>query len=544
MSSELQKRLRQLREHFASELPAKLTQLNELWIQARKDACPESYATLQGACHKLAGSSGTFGFDALGNSTRHLEQLLEPAVEGAPASEALLEQLQELIDKLPGYATLEPVVDDAVSAWRQPLTPLALRPVYVVDDDAFQRATIAATLEDNNYEVISCHSLAELKKQLSQRDPGAIIMDLAFPEGPMAGSELIAQFKKDRLLQIPVLFISSHNNVYARLEAVRAGGDAYFPKPLDISALSERLDYLVAKGKIDPYRVLVIDDDEFQAQYHADILQGAGLEVARLSKPLQILEMMAEFKPELLLLDLHMPECSGVELANMLRQHRAYEDVPIVFLSAESDVKRHFEARLVGADDFLVKPIEDHLLVASVVNRVQRARSLQQQVTRDSMTSLLNHEKLLEELHREVSRADRQGTPMSYCMLDIDNFKQVNDTYGHSVGDSVIKSFADLLKRRLRRTDIVGRYGGEEFGVVMVGSGIEEALQVADSIRSDFEVIEHHSGTERFCVTVSAGIAESCDFPDRQALVEAADKALYTAKSGGRNQVCVNTSAC
>ncbi len=543
MSSELQNRLRQLRQHFARELPAQLTQLQALWMQARQDTCPDSYAMLQGACHKLAGSSGTFGFDALGSRSRHLEQLLEPLVEGEPASQLLVEQLQTLIEDLPRYATLAPVVEDKMHAWKQPVIPLALRPIYVVDDDDFQRATIAETLKDQHYEVISCDSLAELDRQIYQREPGAIIMDLAFPEGPMAGSERIARFKKDLLLQVPVLFISSHNNVHARLEAVRAGGDAYFPKPLDIRALSERLDYLVAKGKIDPYRVLVIDDDESQTQYQANVLRGAGLEVATLSMPLRILEMMAEFKPELLLLDLHMPQCSGVELANMLRQHRAYEDVPIVFLSAEFDVKKHFEARLVGADDFLVKPIDEHLLVASVVNRVQRARSLQRQVTRDSMTALLNHEKLLEELQREVSRAGRQGTPMSFCMLDIDHFKRVNDTYGHSVGDSVIKSFADLLKRRLRRTDIVGRYGGEEFGVVMAGSDREEALQVLDSIRSDFAVIEHHCGTQRFCVTVSGGVAEAGDFSEQQALIEAADKALYMAKNGGRNQVCINPPA-
>ncbi|MET0015540.1 MAG: response regulator [Sedimenticola sp.] len=544
MSGDLQHRLRQLREHFAEQLPEKFSVIEASWREyAEKEFPVETARELQNLFHKLAGSSGTFGFERLGHHARMLEHQLDSLVSGEPMDEVLRESLQEGIARLPALAGKNHSLETVFLGHQASVAPLALRPIYVVEDDAEQRDFIAATLRDQDYEYELFDSLDLLERRIAEQPPGAIIMDMAFPEGPTAGSELIARIKGESLLQVPVLFISVHNTIQSRLEAVRAGGDAYFAKPLQPRELIERLDYLVAKGKVDPYKVLIVDDDKALADYHASVLRSAELEVAVLTQPLEILDIMAEFKPELLLLDLNMPECNGVDLANLLRQHTAYDNLPIVFLSAESDVKRHFEARLVGADDFLVKPIDEQFLIAAVANRVQRARSAEQQMTRDSMTSLLNHEKLLDELDREMVLAEREGHELCYCMFDIDHFKRVNDTYGHVVGDVVIKQFAELLKRRLRRTDVVGRYGGEEFALVMPNTEPGEARTVCEELRLEFADFVHYAGLEEFSVTVSGGIALMSDYPDPRSLVEAADSALYLSKEGGRNRISMNTPA-
>ncbi|MES9904213.1 MAG: response regulator [Sedimenticola sp.] len=539
MSSDLQHRLRQLRDNFAEGLPEKIAEIGLLWDELCDGGRSADQAgRLQHIFHKLAGSGGTFGFNHLGHQARALEKHMEPLAAGEPMADAQRENIQKLIEKLPTAAKAdsgnEQHQEHAV------VTPLALRPIYVVDDDSGQREFIAATLRDQDYSVVLCDSLQQLEEQIVQQPPGAIIMDMGFPEGPLASSELIARIKAEQLLQVPVLFISVHNSVDARLQAVRAGSDAYFSKPLRPKDLVERLGYLVAKGKVEPYKILIVDDDEELAEYHARVLRSVQLVVTVLNQPLNILEVMAEVKPELLLLDLNMPDCTGVELASLLRQHDAYDTLPIVFLSGESDVAKHFEARLVGADDFLVKPIDEQFLIAAVVNRVQRARSVEQHVTRDSMTSLLNHEKLLDELHRALLLAEREVQPLSYCMFDIDHFKRVNDNHGHMVGDAVIKRLAELLRQRLRRTDIIGRYGGEEFGVVMPSTGLDEALSVCNIIRNVFSEIDHYDGLNQFRVTVSGGVALSSDYPVQADLIVAADSALYVSKESGRNRISIS----
>ena len=157
-------------------------------------------------------------------------------------------------------------------------------------------------------------------------------------------------------------------------------------------------------------------------------------------------------------------------------------------------------------------------------------------MVRDSLTGLYNHTEIKNQLVREVARARRQETACCFAMVDIDFFKRVNDTYGHPAGDRVIKSLSRLLRQRLREVDLVGRYGGEEFAVVLVGVGCEAAAKLLNSLREDFSRLRHVSEGAEFSVTFSCGVAEVAHFDE---VVEAADRALYQAKHGGRNQVVI-----
>ncbi|HNP26727.1 MAG TPA: GGDEF domain-containing protein, partial [Nitrosomonas sp.] len=152
-----------------------------------------------------------------------------------------------------------------------------------------------------------------------------------------------------------------------------------------------------------------------------------------------------------------------------------------------------------------------------------------------------NHTAIKEQLGREIVRSNRLKTPLSFAMIDVDFFKKVNDTYGHAAGDRVLKSLARLLKQRLRGTDIVGRYGGEEFAVIMTDTNAPEAAKVIEEIRKVFSRLLHMNDNREFKVTFSCGIADIKHFPDVKSVSEAADKALYDAKRKGRNQVTINT---
>jgi diguanylate cyclase (GGDEF)-like protein len=237
-------------------------------------------------------------------------------------------------------------------------------------------------------------------------------------------------------------------------------------------------------------------------------------------------------------MDLYMPECSGVEAARVVRQEAEYLSVPIVFLSTEAGRERQLAAMETGADDFLQKPIAEDQLIAAVKIRAARFRSLAEQINRDSLTGLLNHISFKLQLEAELSRTVRAGSPLTLAMLDIDHFKRVNDTYGHPVGDRVIRGVATLLRKRLRKSDLIGRYGGEEFAVVMPDTDCEAAIRVLNELRENCAQIVCCSGEQEFSCTLSIGVATSSGYADMGALIRAADGALYEAKRGGRNRIC------
>jgi diguanylate cyclase (GGDEF)-like protein len=256
--------------------------------------------------------------------------------------------------------------------------------------------------------------------------------------------------------------------------------------------------------------------------------------------PTQVIPIMIENKPELVILDMYLPGCNGAEVARLIRQEDAFVGIPIIFLSAEQERSKQLRAIESGGDDFLTKPVDPHRLVHLVRTRAGRTRSMRRLMERDSLTGLLNHSYLLEVLEREMQRAARIESSLSFIMIDIDHFKSVNDTYGHLVGDHVLRSLSRLLVERLRKTDTVGRYGGEEFGVVLFNTAPEDAKRIMDELRESFGRISFHADGEEFSVTFSSGIAQFPERSEPSTLVEAADHALYVAKENGRNQVVLS----
>jgi diguanylate cyclase (GGDEF)-like protein len=234
---------------------------------------------------------------------------------------------------------------------------------------------------------------------------------------------------------------------------------------------------------------------------------------------------------------MYMPVCNGIELSRVIRQIDAFVSIPIVFLSSEMNLKKQLTAMSTGGDDFLTKPIQPDHLISSISLRAERMRIIRSFMHCDSLTGLLNHTKIKEQMDIAVDRARRRKGTLAVAMIDIDRFKAINDTYGHPAGDRVIKSLANLLRQRLRRTDIIGRYGGEEFVVILDDTEAEKALILLDEIRVNFSGIKHQSEGREFHSTFSCGIAAFPQCPDETFLANTADKALYEAKNSGRNRV-------
>ncbi len=237
-------------------------------------------------------------------------------------------------------------------------------------------------------------------------------------------------------------------------------------------------------------------------------------------------------------MDFQLDDCNGIELTRVIRQDPLFANLPIVFLSAEEGWSEQQQAMQNGSDGFLKKPIADADLIRAVSVRIERFRTLRALISQDSLTGLLDHISFKLRLETELDRSRRNGRPLSVALVDIDHFKKVNDTHGHPVGDRVIKSIAHLLHKRLRKSDIVGRYGGEEFIVAMPDTTQSCALELIDGLREQFGHLHYASSNGDFACTFSAGVASCPPLRSVEDIVTSADQALYEAKRSGRNRVC------
>ncbi len=285
---------------------------------------------------------------------------------------------------------------------------------------------------------------------------------------------------------------------------------------------------------------MIIEDQHTVASYYQMVLKMSGLDAQIAANPGNILEQMREFHPDLILMNTFLPEVNPSDLARVIRQIDDFVSIPIIFLSSEDDFGKRIEALDLGGDDFLVKPIKASHLMAVVRSRLERSKTLRSYMVHDSLTNLLNHTAFRSVLTQEVNRCKRQQAAMALAMMDIDHFKMVNDKYGHAAGDSALKGLSRLLQQRLRKSDIVGRYGGDEFVALLIDCEAEQALKIMDEIRIHFSEIEFYPNDARsLSLTFSCGISTYPKFQSAESLSDSADQALYIAKAGQRNRVVI-----
>ncbi|WP_341706713.1 diguanylate cyclase [Halopseudomonas sp.] len=530
-SEQLVAQLAVLEERFRQRLNDELDALNQLANQLQTN--PAALQDLRDRLHKLAGSSGTFGYAKLGERCRELEVQAQAELDAPQPSPQALDAL--------GIATqhLHLLLQHNENSQDEPqrLEPLSSddgeqRHIGLLIQDPAMREQMERTLSSFGYQ-ISCFATPATMQGAGL---DAVIIDASPP-----GSRLLEDtiFHKPCAQALPLLVISSQDNFHSRLQAVRAGATGFFTKPVDLPELESRLERCFNTQQGGPFRVLIVDDDTELSARYALVLSNAGMLIDTLSDPNQLLDKMHNFSPEVVLMDLSMPEYSGPELAQVIRLNDDWLRVPIVYLSAETNAERQMSALLKAGDDFITKPISDSALLTTVYARAQRARMVSDALARDSLTGLLKHADIKEQVELEGERAQRSKTPLAIAMIDIDHFKQVNDQHGHASGDSVIRALSNLLRQRLRKVDRLGRYGGEEFVAVLPGCSQQDAVNILDNIRQAFEALQFSAEQSQFNCTFSAGIS-TCSAPewDTSALLEQADRALYHAKKAGRNRIC------
>ncbi|MEH6354585.1 MAG: diguanylate cyclase [Marinobacter sp.] len=504
-----------------------------------------SLQTLHQALHKLAGSAGTFGLEQLGNQAHELErQVVTQLKLKGESTKALL--LSGWVEQLQAALRADESRNAGVGVETITAEKNEDRPhIWLLERDLILADYIGQQLRGFGFNVLHLSDAQDLE-QSNMRPPDMLLVDHRASESP----ELKADpetFWRDRLTSFacPIIFTGAEESFTARLHALRSGGRSYFTKPLDVPQLAACVARILKATDSTPERVLIVENDAEFAQCCQMVLEQAGMLVKWLDHPRELMQTLSDFRPELVLVDLWLPEASGAEMVALLTQFERWAHLPIIYLSAESSPELRTQAIIMGGDALLEKPVDPELLIGLCRNRVRRLRDLEQAMTRDGLTGLLKHASIKEALQAEWAYVRRHPRPLSVVMLDIDHFKAVNDTYGHAVGDLVIAAVGTLLRQHFRSTDKLGRYGGEEFALVLPDCAAESAERLVNGLREAFAAIQFTGGGQLFSCTLSAGVVDIqlCPNDSPEALIVQADKALYKAKRGGRNRVCRATNS-
>ena len=551
----------QLKRYFARRVTNQVRLILGIWRQLNESSWSQvRYEDMRRATQTLIRFAQHFNEEAHRRAAREILQCLDLIDPQEPnPSPELLHNLTEVIHNLSQLALRR-------GDPRETQSPNALspkKPIYIAFADPEEAFVLSEQLEFFGFRVLVTTTAVEFQAEMESRQPAAILLDVEFAHNEVSeninehttkdhntkehhkketGIELLQ--KCQQLFDKPVktvMYSAQPADIFTRLQATRAGGCYFHQGHLELGRLVEQLDNMIQLTPPSPFRVLIVDDSKSQGAATKKILNNGGLIAEHIIDPLGIFEAIEQYDPEILLLDMYMPSCSGEELAQVIRQLEEFHHIPIIFLSAEDDPEKQASIMGSGGDDFLNKSVEPKNLVAEVKARGYRARAIVDLMYRDSLTGLLNHSRILREMRLEIDKALVSGQSLCFAMVDIDHFKSVNDTYGHAEGDRVIKRLAMFLKQRLRKTDAVGRYGGEEFAVVLPNTTLEDAVIFLNDIRDHYSQFRYSTKEGEFSSTFSCGIAQLTQSNAESITIEA-DEALYDAKRGGRNRVCTYRS--
>ncbi len=541
MDSSWHRTFRELRGQFAEGAGERLAAIDG--ALAKLLAKPEDQASLAEVrlrFHGLSGTGATFGFprvSVLGMQGEHAcDEVAEagraPTAEEIRAWRGLVEEVREAFRAEAPPAPTEPALVAASSGTHR------LIRILVAHEDAELRAALASQLEREGLTVTVASDLVNARQLLSQDLPDALVVDMRFGGGE--GGALVERLRGMPGGEGPAAFVvGAPAGFIDKVEAIRCGADAYFEQPVDWELFTRRLRQLLERNQAEAPRVLSVEDDPDHAAFVKAVLESAGYEVRICPEPARFEAEAIGFTPDLVLMDINLPGFSGYDLVRFLRQNEKYAAVPVVFLTAENRAQSRIEMIRAGGDDHLVKPVTPALLVSTVAARIERAQFLKSLLGRDGLTGLLNHTAFFEGARGALLRQTRTpGKGASFILIDLDHFKAVNDRHGHPVGDRVLAALGALLRRRVRGSDLVGRLGGEEFGVILEDLTEGEAERLMNRLLEEFSVMPHSGvGGAAFHVTFSAGVAGFVKGMTVDAWRQAADEALYAAKSTGRHRV-------
>jgi two-component system cell cycle response regulator len=450
--------------------------------------------------------------------------------------------------------------------------------VLVVDDILPNVKLLEAKLTSEYYDVITAMNGMQALERAVADTPDIILLDVMMPG--MDGFEVCKRLKANPVTShIPVVMVTALTDSTDKVRGLEAGADDFLSKPVNDVALMARVRSLVRlKMTVDEWRarestattlgvtsdnvvmltqhvekanILLIEDQAFESQKCQEALTRDQHKVFSVTGGMEALERASVTDCDLIIVSLNMVKEDGLRLCSHFRSNERTRAVPILMMGQEEDLPRVARGLEIGANDYILKPLDRNELLARVRTQIRRKRfqeklkanyevSLSMALT-DTLTGLYNRRYMNVHLEKLLNQTGDQRKSIAVLIFDLDKFKSVNDTYGHGVGDEVLKGFSDRLKTRMRGFDLLARTGGEEFVAVLVGVTLEKACFIAERLRRVIGRKPMPVSTHEGLLTVTTSLGGAYIGTDVVSVEEAlkrADEQLYKAKEGGRDAVC------
>jgi two-component system cell cycle response regulator len=448
--------------------------------------------------------------------------------------------------------------------------------VLVVDDVPANVKLLEAKLSNEYYDVITAKDGFEAIEQTKAKKPDLILLDVMMPG--IDGFETCRRLKQDPdVSHIPVVMVTALSEPSDRVAGLEAGADDFITKPINDTALFARVRSLVRiKVLIDELRLrdksgsqlgmsasdfslnldvsgsnlILVDDDVVQVRRISEKLAANGYRLTHFSEHQKALEFArSEGSLDLIMISTQLADIDGLRLATQFKAIEQVRHVPIIMLVDEDEQHLMLKGLELGVNDYLLSPVDFNEMSARIKTQIRRKKyqetlksnyqeSVSMAVT-DGLTRLYNRHYLDTHLKNLVRQAAEQGRALSVVIMDMDHFKSVNDTYGHSSGDEVLKTLAEVIVKTIRSADLAARYGGEEFVVLMPETDAVRCYEAAERLRKGVEnasfVIPHPESPIKKTISIGCATMQADDTPET--LLKRADVALYEAKNSGRNKV-------
>lgn len=552
MSNSHNHKMERLLSAYREHLMLYKTELEAIWQATHRDA--KRVRDIMGIAHKLNGSGKAYGFVELSQLARELEQACEAAKN--------LTQ-KEVISGLssPLYALLNALERDSVAknAGASPNhnSANALQTndicdavdILLVDDDPNFSKSLSEVLSQYGYRVHCQDDINQLDQAIADHEPVALIVDMDFSGKRFAGANQVSIWRQKNGAPLPVFFVSGYDSFDLRLASVRAGGTHYLRKPLDIPKLVSLLNSELNLAPSEPYRVMLVDDDYDLLSLYGEFLTNAGYNVTSATSAQDALRLLEHSHPELILIDVYMPGCSGIELGKIIRQHEEFSTIPLLFMSAAADIDMQLACARLANDEFINKPIELWRLLMVVKSRVKRGRYLRShlgtltiaetQTVHDPLTAL----PMLASMRRDIEEALQHRASdnlMAVVKIDIRDFHTINNLHGHYFGDEILQRLAWELTQHLHQSDTLYRESGDEF--LLLTTGHKSQALVEQHINEIVKSIENAKITSKhgiMALSADIGVAFATeDISSAGELLDNADMAVFKAKKSTAPEIC------
>ena len=382
---------------------------------------------------------------------------------------------------------------------------------------------------------VEVHLTADLAsaKQFASENEGTVIV------APLTMAEDNEQLKDDEIEteRTPLIFTAEEDNQADRLLALRSGGTGYLVEPVSISGLLDLIERQYDIHADSPYRILIMEDSKAQARFYEKVLSKGHFETRIVNNPEVLLEALRGFEPELILMDMQMPGCSGIELTRIIRQMPRYAYLPIIFLSAEESAVKQNQALLSGGTSFIVKPVQKEQLMFMTTLYAQRFRELNPQIGVNPDTGFSFATQFKQQIAIESARMTRNSGNAALAIIELDEAENLIKSANFSLINVAIQQLALLLKKRLRKTDIIGHLETGQIGIVLTTGTKKDWSNIMDEIRMQFAELPFHLQHQDKPLSVSVGLAALSTNSDAHKWFETASRHLHMAKERGGDQI-------